>query len=53
VPVSPNAMLVGKGGGANDGDGHFCCRKAAWALIGYRRSAGQGEAGPDEFLKFR
>jgi hypothetical protein len=26
-------MLIGKGGRANDGDGHFRCRKAAWAPI--------------------
>jgi len=33
VPGFPDAMLIGKGGGANDGNGHFRCRKATWSLI--------------------
>jgi hypothetical protein len=31
VPGFPDAMLIGKGGGANDGNGHFRCRRAASA----------------------
>jgi len=49
VPGFPDAILVGKGCGANDGNGHFRCRRAAWAGSSRRR----GAAGPDEFLKFR
>jgi hypothetical protein len=47
-------MLIGKGGGANDRNGYFLCRKAAWALIEPPAEVGgTGRAGPDEFLKFR
>jgi hypothetical protein len=43
-------MLIGKGGRANDGNGHFSLPQGS---MGPDRVSGGGEAGPDEFLKFR
>jgi hypothetical protein len=47
-------MLVGKGGGANDGSGDFGYRRAAWAGPDQRRnSAGGVTRGRTSSLNFR
>jgi len=47
-------MLVGKPGGANDGNGGFGYRKAASAGSGFRRNfAGGVTGGPEGSLNFR
>jgi hypothetical protein len=47
-------MLIGKGDGANDGNGRFLLPQGNMVLDrAAGGGAGRGAAGPDQFLKFR